>query len=281
MDSIFKPTALDFGVYVDDDSDLYDDNDAPLNSSIERHKNDVGIQTSPDYTSTALYKRKSEKHEEIETIFLNHDIGPSSIKATEDYLDFVLKRKVPVISPNLGALKERGYQKEVRDFNQFTSSLGIWALVDQKWTQELANWIGEKECLEVMAGNGLLAKALECKGVSTLATDDKSWDDPENEPFVFCDIKKLDAIEAIKVYGDCDVLIMSWPPPNVSISFDVLKVWGSDKPIVFIGDKAGGMTACDEFYKYFKPIVQQPVKSYMPSHGAEDNVIIGYYKPQP
>ena len=282
MDSISKPVVCDFSAYVDDDSDLYGDKDAPLKSIIIRHDNDVGIQTTPDYTvvsETYLCQRRIKQSQAGLAISSGYGIDPSSLEATEHYLHFVLNGKVPVLSPNLSTLSEHGYQKEVKDFNQLTSSLGIWALVDQKWTKELASWIHENECLEVMAGNGLLAKALCQNGVSILATDDKSWDDPDCEFSAFYDVKKLDAIEAINKHRNRDILIMSWPPPNISISLDILEAWGSDKPIVFIGDAAGGMTACDAFYRHFEPIAQQPVKSYMPSHKAQDNVVIGYYKP--
>ena len=281
MDSINKPATCDFSAYADDDSDLYGDNEAPLKSSIERHENDVGIQSIPDYSanySIPLCQRKSVPSQTV-TALTSHSIVPASIEATEHYLDSVLKGEVPVISPNLIALNKSGYQKEVKEFNTFTSSLGIWALVDQKWTQELASWIHDRECLEVMAGNGLLAKALTQKGVSILATDDKSWDDPDGEFIAFHEVERFDALRAINKFRHKDILIMSWPPPNVAISIDVLKAWGSDKPIVFIGDKAGGMTACDEFYNHFVPSIQQPIKSYMSSHGAWDNVTIGYYKP--
>ena len=82
------------------------------------------------------------------------------------------------------------YEYEMVDYNSFEmpndplSSFrareecckrGMWAIVDKHWTKELAKWIGNRKCLEVMAGAGWLAKALDFYKVDIIATDDYLW----------------------------------------------------------------------------------------------------------
>jgi len=38
------------------------------------------------------------------------------------------------------------------------TELGMWAIVDMTWTKKLAKMIGKMKVLEIMAGNGWLAK---------------------------------------------------------------------------------------------------------------------------
>ena len=47
----------------------------------------------------------------------------------------------------------------------------MWSLVDSVWTRDLADWIDQRICLEVMAGASWLAKALSAHGSSLVATD--------------------------------------------------------------------------------------------------------------
>lgn len=280
MDGIHGAVTNDFSVYVDDDSDLYGDREAPLKSDITREGCNVCIQVEPD---EAIPVRQPLHHRTISTQVAEpprHEIAdPKTVEAIHYYLNEIFNKRVPVISPDLSAIEKLGFRKEVKEFNNLLSGLNIWAMTNQKWVLELANWIKDDSCLEVMSGNGLLAKALTEKGVDVIATDDKSWSDPDSDKISFCEVEPLDAISAVKKHNDRKILIMSWPPPNLSVSHDVLKMWDSEKPVIFIGDRKGGMTACDEFYNHFKVISEQPVKNYLPAHDAQDTVLIGYYIP--
>jgi hypothetical protein len=90
---------------------------------------------------------------------------------------------------------------------------GMWAIVDKRWTKQLADWIGSRTCLEIMAGAGWLAKALSDFGVDIIATDDYSWDaDTHLMMKRVCGVVKLNALESIKQFSDRDILICSWPP---------------------------------------------------------------------
>ena len=49
------------------------------------------------------------------------------------------------------------------DIRRRVTSRGMWAIVDKTWTARLAAWIAGRRVLEVMAGAGWLAKALDVK----------------------------------------------------------------------------------------------------------------------
>ena len=47
---------------------------------------------------------------------------------------------------------------------------GMFAFVSWKWVEPLAKWIGNRRCLEIMAGRGWWSHGLRQKGVDVIAT---------------------------------------------------------------------------------------------------------------
>lgn len=130
---------------------------------------------------------------------------------------------------------------------------GMWAIVDLTWTRKLADWIGNRKALEVMAGAGWLAKALRIHGVDIVATDNYSWDCDYHPRMVrVTEVLKMDGEEAVNTYKEADVLIMSWPPQTMD-AYRIAEAWGTKRPIVYIGEERGGCTAEDTFHRHFKP----------------------------
>lgn len=141
---------------------------------------------------------------------------------------------------------------ELRD--EYTQKYGF-ALVAYDWIKILAEFIGKSKCLEVMAGTGLISKALQNCGVDIICTDNLSW---ENKVIYnewkkhFTDIESLDAIEAVKKYGkDISYIIMSWPYMDDTCYrvYQAMKEINPDCMIIYIGEGDGGCTACDEFFE--------------------------------
>jgi hypothetical protein len=128
---------------------------------------------------------------------------------------------------------------------------GMWAIVDLKWTKNLANWIGDRKCLEVMAGAGWLSKALSHHGIDVIATDDYSWDKQHSEMEIVYPVEKMSGVEAVKKYVDRDILIVSWPPYESTEICDICNEWGKNKPIVYIGEGIEGCNAPNCFWAKF------------------------------
>ena len=128
-----------------------------------------------------------------------------------------------------------------------------------------------------MAGRGWLAKALSEEGIDIIATDDNSWGDKHNKALSVYAIIFMDAIKAIRKFGaDCEVIIMSWPPYNGEIATKVLKAWGQNKPVVYIGEGYGGCNAPDSFWQCWRECseIQIPLAHW---YGLHDHIEIGYY----
>lgn len=139
---------------------------------------------------------------------------------------------------------------------------GMYAFVSEKWVTPLAEWIGNRKVLEVMAGRGWLAKALSDKGIDVRATDDLSWykdkngNDKWDTPLV--PLENLDAVKAVQKYGSTvDIIIMSWPPYESIDAYNVLMTMrkvNSDCLMLYIGEGSGGCTAEDKFHETLTPV---------------------------
>jgi len=161
---------------------------------------------------------------------------------------------------------------------------GMFALVSWQWVKPFAKWIGDKKCLEVMAGRGWLSLALQSLGVDIIATDDYSWGIKRNWDEPVTEVEELDTIEAVKKYGEgVDLLIMSWPymDDNAYNTIKELNNINPDVQIVYIGEGYGGCTASDEFHEHFQEIedeeFQNAVSGFQQWWGLHDYVSLGKY----
>ena len=191
----------------------------------------------------------------------------------EQYLQFIDKEEIPPCSP--GNLHTECLFYPFRDY---LTNRGMWAIIDQVWTKQLADWIGTRQCLEVMAGAGWLAKALRNAGTKIIATDDYSWDKTIHRKIkrVF-PVECMDALAAVKFYQNAEVLLISWPPYNEEEIHRVCQEWGTDRPIIYIGEPDGGCNAPPIFFKHFIEIANFPLFHFPRHAGLHDDVFIGYY----
>jgi len=107
-----------------------------------------------------------------------------------------------------------------------------------------------------------------------VATDNSDWDERHAQaPRVF-DVQKMEALEAVKAH-EADVLIISWPPLDDDRIVDVVKIWGTEKPIIYIGEGAGGCNAPMEFFEHFKQEQDIPIPSWWFIY---DSCIVGHWR---
>ena len=93
---------------------------------------------------------------------------------------------------------------------------GIYCFYSKRLIRKLAGMIGDRQCLEIAAGDGTLARFLAAEGVAVVATDDHSWQDV-NVPST---VLRQDAREALRAHRP-EVVICSWPPAGNSFERDV------------------------------------------------------------
>lgn len=85
---------------------------------------------------------------------------------------------------------------------------GIYCFYTRELITELAAMIGERNCLEIGAGDGTLTRFLKAQGVQVTATDNHGWSNSVSYPDW---VAKLDACAALDQYKP-EVAICSWPP---------------------------------------------------------------------
>ena len=170
----------------------------------------------------------------------------------------------------------------------------MWTLVDMTWTGALADFMRNYSeihglrtgVLEVMSGFGHLAKALKENGLAVKATDlmdgyghevKNAAGEMNTERFVH-QIDRMGAAAAVRRYGkNFDWLLCSWPPYADDAMTRAAEAWGTEKPIIFIGEDYGGCNADDEFYEHFKLIDPQPDIPLLRWWGMHDRVMIGHW----
>lgn len=122
----------------------------------------------------------------------------------------------------------------------------MWSYVNAPFAKALSEYLDGKPVLEIMAGNGYISKGLRNNNSSQkiYTTDSQAWvNENETGKHPVTEIEKLDAIAAIKKYGDqVDYVIMSWAPDKQETDWEVLQLLRQDYPdvkLLVIGEKDG------------------------------------------
>lgn len=142
--------------------------------------------------------------------------------------------------------------RSYRDYLEET--YGMWAYISAPFVSAIADYIGDKAVLEVMAGNGYISKGLQNLGKQVFPTDSLAWES-ENETgnHQVTNVEKLDALTAIEKYGnEVGYVIMSWSPDKDPIDVQVLQkiinANNKELKLIVIGEKDGATNSA-EFWK--------------------------------
>jgi hypothetical protein len=95
---------------------------------------------------------------------------------------------------------------------------GIYCFYSKPLIKRLAELIGDRECLEIAAGDGTLTRFLAAEGVQIMATDDHSWKDVDFPATVI----KEDARESLRRRRP-GAVVCSWPPAGNAFERDVFR----------------------------------------------------------
>ena len=137
--------------------------------------------------------------------------------------------------------------KALRNFRDYLEdTYGMWSYVNAPFAKALADYLNGAPVLEIMAGNGYISKGLRNNNANQkiYTTDSQAWT-KENETgkHPVTTIEKLDALSAIRKYGDqVDYVLMSWAPDKGEVDWDVLQLLRHDYPdikFLVIGERNG------------------------------------------
>ncbi|MGG2014036.1 hypothetical protein [Bacillus sp. S10(2024)] len=148
---------------------------------------------------------------------------------------------------------------------------GMYAVIDNEWVKPLAKWIknamnsGDWECIEVMAGRGWLARALNEQGVEVRASDSgedylhrmNTLEYPSRMIDAVYDIEKKSAEEVVQNInlikeeepGKRFIVIICYPPDSNEDATKFVRQLPKDTLIVYIGDEEFENTANEDFDK--------------------------------
>ncbi len=161
---------------------------------------------------------------------------------------------------------------------KFIEEVG-YILISEDWIKPLARWLGDRPCLEIMAGSGRLSKELEKQGVKIKATDDFSWDKQLHIDSSY--VERLDCLKAIDKYGSqVKFIICSWPYMDWKMYRCLLKMREVNPKcrLIYIGEDFGGCTADDDFFNVLEECnvqgFKEAVSSYRRWEGIHDHILL-------
>ena len=175
----------------------------------------------------------------------------------------LLKKEIPEEYPDdISKIKQNPFtDKYYIDRFDFIN-ISSFALISKKWVAPLADYIGTKKCLEIMAGKGVLSKALHDCGVDIKATDNYTWKwhrseqnkggQTLNRDELWFDVEDIDCIEAITKYGgNTGFIICCWPPYKSDALYHALlkmRIVNLKCKLIYIGEEKGGCNAESRFF---------------------------------
>lgn len=201
-----------------------------------------------------------------------------------EYLEYIQRNKIPPLPPdavfrNMLESFDDTFMEQM-EARSLCISYGLWVVIADTWLKPLAEWIGNRKCLEIMAGGGWIAKGLEFRGVKIHATDNFSWKHRHSMMKPLVQVVNEDAIYSVQHSLDAEVLLVSWPPYDGAQRLtivDACEIWNNRGPIVYLGEGYDGCNAPNEFFDKFVLDDTSP-DIYLPQWwGLHDTLTIGYW----
>jgi hypothetical protein len=152
--------------------------------------------------------------------------------------------------PSLGELNEIFNEIE-HDYHQREDYVrnNAWFILTSENADYLANYLKDKNVLEVGAGTGYVAAHLRQRGVENYRAVDlwSSWywtHDKKNFGSECGDALEVD-------YDPYDVLVMGWPPMGSDFALKVLQKMRVGQVMIYQGEGFMGCTGSDSMFHYF------------------------------
>ncbi len=198
----------------------------------------------------------------------------------DQFLEYIKDYRIPPTAPSWCDEGGWNYASDILSFRIGArgecTKRGMWAIVTEVLARDLAAYIGDLQVLEIMSGVGWLAKALSDVQMDILATDDYSWraDIHANARFLF-EVEQLDCVDAVEKYPNSEILLVSWPHMNNSHLVKAMNAWGTDRPVIYIGEGPEGCCAQEDFFEIFgiDESIAIPLMSWT---GIHDHVYVGH-----
>jgi hypothetical protein len=184
---------------------------------------------------------KKQMWETNKKVFCEKDLALDPFKIYEIYKNKKIPEYLPV-KTNISAMNCR---EEITKISSFP-------LLAWNWIKLLAEYIGNKKCLEICCGLGTLSWALKELNINIIATDNFSSHFNFAKKNLWTNIEQIDCIEAIKKYGkSADYIILSWPTYSDNLAYNCLlkmRKINRNCKMIYIGEQKCGCCADDNFF---------------------------------
>lgn len=190
---------------------------------------------------------------------------------------------IPTAYPKVSEESSDTLGAESLIFRELITALSGCTLLSYEWIRPLAKWIGEKRCIEIMAGSGALSYALQRCGVNIIATDDYSYNHVHKEWFgcnQWTAVQKIESVEAIRKYGnERDIILCFWSEQTDRAFYSLIKMREINPKaiMIYIGEFYGA-TADKNFMKIAKVIEDEDfkeiMKKYKRHYGLHDKPVL-------
>ena len=188
-----------------------------------------------------------------------------------DFLTIGIKQQLPTVQ----------IEQDFRDLNHLFANFrkylqyhfGQWTLISQQALSIWTKYWPHRHYLELMAGNGVLAKGLTAHGQKVIATDSFAWQGENNTGRqLHFPVQDADALTAIKKFGpQVDAIILSWSPDRDPIDVVIaqqIRQLPQHPDLIVIGEKFGVTNS--ELFWHTQPIAFSPqvqlINRYLPQH---------------
>lgn len=139
------------------------------------------------------------------------------------------------------------YLAEFSKRDYFSTEYG-WSVPSKEAIEELKEFVGGDQVVEIGSGHGLWAKLMQDIGIQVTPTDYfEGRGEYTAKKDSFTEVEDLQNLEALQKYSGYNVLMMSWPPYDSPMANETLSAFKGNK-LIFIGEGYGGCTADDDFF---------------------------------
>lgn len=167
-------------------------------------------------------------------------------KLSYDDIDLQLKTKTED-SFNVSFLVSNFHMREEFIFSH------SWSIPCKEVFDLIKKYSVGKTIYDPLCGTAYWCKLLQEEGFETKASDLFVGEDNKyRHNSTFIEIEKKDAIEVVAELDDCINLLLSWPPYDESLGYDIVKGLPDNSIVFYVGEGYGGCCGNDDMFVCFE-----------------------------
>lgn len=222
------------------------------------------------------------RHELDQGQLLSRPLPPLGLTES-DWWDFVRLDEARQVALTTSHRRYQQLQNLLVNFRKYLQyHTGQWTLLSQQALRVWTKYWPFRRYLELMAGDGRLARALTSRGQAVIATDNLAWrQENVTGRQLFYPVQAADAQTAVARYGQqVDVILLSWSPNRDPLDWVLRQQIAAlpNRPDLLVIGEPFGVTNSELFWRTQQPNFSAPLnilRRYLPP--TSDGVHEGIY----